>query len=270
MMRRARRRPASLQRWFLSMCGRFNVETSPLSVWLLEILGVGHPGPDNHNAAPTEQIAVVRANAAGARETVPMRWWLTPYWSKEAATRYSMFNARCETILTSAAFREPFRRRRCLVPISGFYEWSAAPAAARDDSVPAAPRSRGASGKLAWYIRPRSEPGLLLAGIWDRWIDRATGDVLESFAIVTTAAHPALRFVHTRQPVMLDLPNARRWLDPASPTDDLVPLLEPMLAVEIDAVPVSSHVNNARNKDSRCVEPIAAPVPVGVTGDAPA
>jgi putative SOS response-associated peptidase YedK len=254
-----------------AMCGRFNVETSPLSVWLLEILGVGHPGPDNHNAAPTEQIAVVRESAAGERETVRMRWWLTPYWSREAGTRYSMFNARCETILTSAAFREPFRRRRCLVPISGFYEWSAAPAAAaRDDSVPAAPRSRGAAGKLAWYIRPRNEAGLLLAGIWDRWIDRATGESLESFAIVTTPAHPALRFVHTRQPLMLDLPNARRWLDPAAPADDLTPLLTPMLAVEIDAVPVSSHVNNARNKDARCVEPIAAPVPVGVTGDAPA
>jgi putative SOS response-associated peptidase YedK len=256
------------------MCGRFNVETSPLSVWLLEILGVGHPGPDNHNAAPTEQIAVVRENGAGEREAVRMRWWLTPYWSKEVGTRYSMFNARCETLLTSAAFREPFRRRRCLVPVSGFYEWSTpAAAAARDDALSAAavtvvPKARGASGKLAWYIRPRNEPGLLLAGIWDRWVNRETGEALETFAIVTTAAHPAMLFVHTRQPLMLDLPNALRWLDPASPTDALAPLLNPLLAVEIDAVPVSSHVNNARNKDPRCLEPIAAPVPVGVTGEA--
>jgi putative SOS response-associated peptidase YedK len=232
--------------WILPMCGRFNVETSPLSRWLLEVLGVGHPGPDNHNAAPTEQIAVVRAGLLGDPETVRMRWWLTPHWSRELSTRYSMFNARRETLETSPAFREPFRRHRCLVPVSGFYEWTGK-----------------APAKVPWYLRPRAEPGLLLAGIWDRWVDPAGRETIESFAVVTTDAHPDLRFVHSRQPVMLGLDGAKRWLDPAIDPAELRELLEPALPVELDAVPVSSHVNNARHKDRRCIEPIAAPVPVG-------
>jgi putative SOS response-associated peptidase YedK len=230
------------------MCGRFNVETSPLSRWLLEVLGVELPGPDNHNAAPTEQIAVVRAGLLGDPEAVRMRWWLTPHWSREISTRYSLFNARRETLETSPAFREPFRRHRCVVPVSGFYEWSGK-----------------APGKVPWYVHPTREPGLLLAGIWDRWVDPAGAGTVESFAIVTTEAHPALRFVHTRQPVMLGSAAARHWIDPTVNPPDLRVLLEPALPVDLDAVPVSSHVNNARHKDHRCIEPIAAAVRLGAT-----
>jgi len=231
------------------MCGRFNVETSPLTRWLLEVLGVGHPGPDNHNAAPTEAIAVLRAAALGDLEIARMRWWLTPHWSKEISTRYSMFNARRETLATSPAFREPFRRHRCIVPVSGFYEWTGK-----------------APGKVPWYIRPHDEAGLLLAGIWDRWTNPADGATLDSFAVVTTDAHPAMCFVHSRQPVMLGIESARRWIDPASAVASLVDLLEPALPYPLDAVPVSSHVNNARHKDPRCTEPIGAAVPVVAEG----
>jgi putative SOS response-associated peptidase YedK len=88
---------------------------------------------------------------------------------------------------------------------------------------------------------------------------------VESFAIVTTEAHPALRFVHTRQPVMLGSAAARHWIDPTVNPPDLRVLLEPALPVDLDAVPVSSHVNNARHKDHRCIEPIAAAVRLGAT-----
>jgi putative SOS response-associated peptidase YedK len=231
------------------MCGRFNVESAPLTRWLLEVLGVAHPGPDNPNAAPTEAIVAVRAGPLGDLETARMRWWLTPHWSKELSTRYSMFNARRETLASSPAFREPFRRHRCVVPVSGFYEWAGK-----------------SPDRLPWYIRPHAEPGLLLAGIWDRWIDPADGAALDSFAVVTTDAHPAMRFVHSRQPVMLDVGSARRWIDPATPHADLGPLLEPALPYPLDAVPVSSHVNNARHKDPRCTEPIGAAVPISDAG----
>jgi putative SOS response-associated peptidase YedK len=227
------------------MCGRFNVETSPLTQWLLEVLGIGHPGPDNHNAAPTEAIAVLRANALGDLEIARMRWWLTPHWAKEISTRYSMFNARRETLATSPAFREPFRRHRCIVPVSGFYEWTGK-----------------APGKVPWYIRPHEGAGLLLAGIWDRWTNPVDGATLDSFAVVTTDAHPAMRFVHSRQPVMLGVESARRWIDPASEIAGLAGLLEPALPFPLDAVPVSGHVNNARHKDSRCTEAIGATVPI--------
>jgi len=258
------------------MCGRFNVETAPLTRWLLEVLGVGHPGPDNHNAAPTELIPVLRAGVSGSYAVAPLRWWLTPHWAKEQTTRYSMFNARRETLATSPAFREPFRRHRCVVPVSGFYEWAVnSPGHVTGNSTAratgnatgnAAARATGKPpGKIPWYIRPHTEPGLLLAGIWDRWSDPAGAQTLESFAVVTTGAHPALRVVHSRQPVMLGLDAARRWLDPTAEPAELEGLLEPELPVALDAVPVSSHVNNARHKDRRCIEPVAAAVLVATS-----
>jgi putative SOS response-associated peptidase YedK len=227
------------------VCGRFNVEQAPLTGWLMQVLGVAHPGPDNHNAAPTESIAVVRTTAAGGCEVAHLRWWFTPHWAKSASLRYSMFNARRETVATSPAFRESYRRRRCIVPVSGFYEWSGR-----------------APDRQPWYIQPRTEGGLLLAGIWDVWSNPTGGNTLESFAVLTTAAHPALRFVHDRQPVMLSATAARYWLAPETAMADLHLLLDPIIPVDLDAVPVSSRVNNARNKASECSSPVGQPVPV--------
>lgn len=224
-----------------------------MSRLLLELVRLRHPGPDNHNAAPTERITVLRCDGQGAPELAAMRWWLTPYWSKDAATRYAMFNARSESVRSSRAFREPFRRRRCVVPVSGFYEWARL-------STPASDGNR----KAPYYILPRDRPGMLLAGLWDRWRD-ADGGVLESFAILTTSAAEGLRFVHDRQPVMLSMADARVWLDPASEIEVLLELMRPAIPDDLQAVPVSTFVNNARHKEHRCVEPIAEPVAVAAS-----
>ena len=237
------------------MCGRFNVEADPLSKLLLELVRLRHPGPDNHNAAPTETIIVLRLNRLGEPELKAMRWWLTPYWAKEPGSRYAMFNAKSETIETSRAFREPFHKRRCVVPVSGFYEWE------RSQT-----RSSDGRNRMPYYIRPHDLPGMLLAGIWDRWRNAATGEVLESFAILTTDAGRGLEFVHDRQPVMLSMKDARRWLDPEASAAELKALLAPRIPVTLDAVPVSSYVNNARNKEARCTEPIGEPVTVAAEG----
>ena len=232
------------------MCGRFNVTSDPLTVLLMELVGLPHPGPDNFNAAPTEMIQVLRLAENGESELVPMRWWLTPYWSKGPSTKYSMFNAKSETAHKSPAFREPFKKRRCVVPVSGFYEWT-----------------RQNNQKLPYYVRPSEQNGLLLAGLWDRWRPKTDPDspgdnseVLESFAVLTVPAAPGMEFVHKRQPLMLSLEDARRWMDPD--TTRLDELISSALPMEIDAVPVSTHVNNARNKDARCAEPIADAVTI--------
>ena len=228
------------------MCGRFNVTSEPLTELLLELAGFPHPGPDNPNAAPTEIIAVVRLDDSGEPRIVPMRWWLTPYWTKTPSTKYSMFNAKSETAHKSPAFREPFRKRRCVVPVSGFYEWV-----------------RQNNQKLPYYIRPHEAPGMLLGGLWDRWRNRETGEVLESFAILTVPAAEGMKFVHDRQPLMLSVDQARRWLESvvegAEPAGELI---SSALPLELDAVPVSTWVNNARHKDDRCIEPIGAPVTI--------
>jgi putative SOS response-associated peptidase YedK len=233
------------------MCGRFNVTSDPLTVLLMELVGLPHPGPDNHNAAPTETIVVLRLTEDGDPELVPMRWWLTPYWSKGPSTKYSMFNAKSETAAKSPAFREPFRKRHCVVPVSGFYEWV---------------RQQSADGpkKLPYYIRPHEqggeEGGLLLAGLWDRWRNPETDEPLESFTILTVPAAPGMEFVHKRQPLMLSVEDARRWMDPSA--DDFEDMIGSDLPLDVDAVPVSTYVNNARNKDARCVDPIGAAIPI--------
>lgn len=229
------------------MCGRFNVTSDPLTVLLMELVGLPHPGPDNPNAAPTETIQVLRLSDTGEPELVPMRWWLTPYWSGGPSTKYSMFNARSETAATSRAFRDPIRKRRCVVPVSGFYEWSRS-------------GTRGAQRKLPYYLCPHQDPGLLLGGLWDRWRDPETGEVLESFAVLTVPAAPGMAFVHDRQPLMLSVEDARRWMDPAN--GEFEALVSSELPVPMDAVPVSTHVNNARHKDSRCTDPIGTPIPL--------
>lgn len=234
------------------MCGRFNVTSDPLSQLLMELVGLPHPGPEDLNLAPTQSCAVLRMDGAGEPELAEMRWWLTPYWSKEPSTKYSMFNAKSETAAKSPAFREPYRKRRCVVPISGFYEWSKQ---TQDGKV----------NKVPYYIKPSATDGLLLAGLWDRWKNPESNEVLESFTVLTTQAHPAMTFVHHRQPVMLSPEDALAWLDPTKATEDMQEFFSSLLPMELDAIPVSTHVNNARHKDGRVVAPVGDTVTIDDT-----
>ncbi len=226
------------------MCGRFNVSSGPLSHLLMQLVGMVHPGPDNLNLAPTETVQVLRLNDDGEPELVPMRWWLTPFWAKELSTKYSMFNAKAETAHKSAAFKEPFRKRRCVVPVHGFYEWSRS-------QTP----HNSAGDKLPYFIVPEGHEGLLIAGLWDRWRNRESGEELLSFTVLTTSAAEGMQFLHHRQPVMLSLSEALQWMDMSVPTEALAELLAPRLPMGLEAVPVDLAVNNARNKDARCVAP---------------
>ncbi|MDG2278244.1 MAG: SOS response-associated peptidase [Pseudomonadales bacterium] len=225
------------------MCGRFSVTSDPLTQLLMALVGLVHPGPDNLNVAPTETVPVLRLGADGEPQLVPMRWWLTPFWSKELSTKYSMYNAKSETAATSAAFKTPYQKQRCVVPISGFYEWC---------------REHGQ--KVPYFIAPKSQDGMLLAGLWDRWrVPDGTGEYKQeflSFTILTTAAHRGMEVVHHRQPVMLSNEEAIAWLDMGQATADLAYLFASRLPHALEVVPVSTHVNNARNKDDRCIQAI--------------
>ena len=231
------------------MCGRFNVTSDPLSKLLMQLVGMPYTGSDNLNLAPTEMVDVLRLGQDGEPELVPMRWWLTPFWAKELTTKYAMFNAKSETAHKSPAFKEPFRKRRCVVPITGFYEWC-----------------RQNNQKVPYFIVPEHEDGLLLAGLWDSWRNKEAnegmGETLLSFTILTTAAHDAMKFVHHRQPVMLSLDEAKAWLDMDVATSELDYLFASRLPMELSAIPVSTHVNNARHKDARCAQPLGAAVPI--------
>lgn len=230
------------------MCGRFNITSDPLTRLLMELVNMPWVGRDNFNAAPTEHIPVLRIvpagdERAGAPELVPMRWWLTPYWAKEMTSKYSMFNAKSETAATSPAFREPFRKRRCVVPVTGFYEWC-----------------RATVEKVPYLIRPSRHGGLLLAGLWDHWRNPETKEEVLSFTILTAPANPDFAFIHTRQPVMLSVDEARRWLEPDIPTGEMTDLFASRLPMALDLIPVSTYVNNARNKGAQAAEATGIPI----------
>lgn len=234
------------------MCGRLNVTSDPLARIFVLLTGEGYPGGTDHNVAPTETVWVVVEPPAQPRARMaedgtltqvdaqahpglarPMRWWLVPYWSDDEKPKYAMFNARADNLEKSRAFRGPFERRRCVVPVTGFYEWL-----------------REGKRKLPQHVQAADGEALLLAGVWDRW---ARGDsVVESFAIVTTAVHPELAFLHDRQPVLLDADEARRWIASSTPKEDLRALLDPALPVALQVTPVSEYVNNARHKGDDC------------------
>ena len=224
------------------VCGRFNAADDPLNQVFEELVGHPFPGETNHNTAPTETAWIVRHDAPESEEleAVPATWWLTPYWSKTPKPKYATFNARAESIAQASSFREPFRRRRCLVPVCGYYEWQ-----------------KDGRRRTPYYIRPRTG-GLLLAGVWDRWRSRDRSEAITSFAIVTTAVTSQLEFVHDRQPVMLSKDGARRWMSRDAAASELGTLLAPRIPVDLTVVPVSAYVGDPRNKESRCVEPVAA------------
>jgi len=196
-----------------------------------------------YNLAPGELIPVVRTAAGSGEqglEMVKMRWGLIPIWTKDAATVRA--NARAESLASRPTFREAFRRRRCLVPASGFYEWQGS--------------SRHRQPHL---FRVLDGSPLSFAGVWESWRDPAGGQTIETCAIITTAPNELVRVIHDRMPAILAPDEIGRWLDPGL-TDprELAPLLHPFAANVLTAFPVTSRVNDTRFDDPVCLEPASA------------
>jgi putative SOS response-associated peptidase YedK len=222
------------------MCGRFVQYSDPERY--AERFGLDHlcHAEPRYNLAPTQPVLAIRLAAAGGRELVPLRWGLIPHWSKGPDSRYSMINARAETVATKPAYRDAFRQRRCLIPSEGFYEWRATE-----------------GGKQPYLIGRRDQASFLMAGLWDRWRS-GEGDQspIESCTIIVTDANALVRPVHDRMPVILSDEAADRWLDPEQrDLAALTELLRPADPAEMTLHPVSRAVNNARNDGPELLEP---------------
>ena len=230
------------------MCGRLNIQGKQLVQMVMYFLEHDfYPAPDiadDYNLAPTQSVSVLRLNDEGSLECRPMRWWLTPSWSPGPSARFQTFNARIETAASSKAFGAPFARQRCVVPISGYYEWTSK-----------------AGQKVPFFIRGQGEQGLWLAGIWDAWQPRGVpqDEPLYSFALLTSAARGGLGALHPRQPLILDGAGTRQWLDAERQTSVLVEQYAGRLPISLRLDPVSSWVNNARHKGERCHQAIGPP-----------
>jgi putative SOS response-associated peptidase YedK len=225
------------------MCGRFTL-SHPQALPAV-FAPAGLPAPDvetlfptpRYNIAPGQAMPALCLGVGPGLEWRPLVWGLVPSWAKEKEGRKPrpLVNARAETAPALPSFRGPFRRRRCLVPADGFFEWKAR-----------------AGGKQPYLFRLRSGGGFALAGLWDEWRG------VEGFCLLTTGPNELVRPVHDRMPVILVGEVLTSWLDPTRHAEDLGPLLAPFPAGEMAAVPVSPRVNSPRNDDPGCVEPTAA------------
>jgi putative SOS response-associated peptidase YedK len=222
------------------MCGRFTQErpSSELAaIFEAEDLA-GTPG-GRFNVAPTTEAAVV-VQRDDRRAVTAYRWGLVPHWAEDPRIGNRMFNARAETLATSPAFRDAFRRRRCLVPVDSFYEWR------REGKI-----------RQPFRIVGTDRRPLALAGLWSGWRDPDTSEVRRTFAIVTTGPNELMRSIHDRMPVVVPSESWERWLDPALPDPgELQGLLGPAPDGSLEAYPVSRAVNDVRNEGPGLILPL--------------
>jgi putative SOS response-associated peptidase YedK len=218
------------------VCGRYYFFT-PADIVAERFSLAGRPPlRPRYNIAPQQEAPVVVDGAA--RRLAMMKWGLVPSWSKDPAAAGRMINARSETAPEKPSFRTPFRRQRALVPADGFYEWK-----------------RVGSGKRPFALRLASREPFAMAGLWDRW-RTPEGEELLSFTILTTTANGLVSAVHDRMPVILPRDAEEAWLDPKCALEALKALLVPY-AGAMEAVPLSTAVNNPRNEGPEILSPVA-------------
>ena len=216
------------------MCGRYSLIAPVEAVRaLFKFEGATPNFAPRYNIAPTQAAPVIIQRKNGERELVVMRWGLVPAWSKGPDNRYSMFNARAETVHEKQAYRVAFDKRRCLVPVDGFYEWH-----------------RSSGTKMPYRISLIDECLFAFAGLWERQ-EKARGSVIDSFTILTTSANSLISPIHTRMPLILPPEVHTDWLSGSEPE----PLLLPYPAAKMNTYALDSYVNNAKHDNPRCLTP---------------
>lgn len=220
------------------MCGRYVLRQTD---GLQERFGLSAPPgkmPARYNVAPSERMPVI-VQRGEDRVAEWMTWGLIPSWSKEPKASFSTFNARAEGIAEKPAFRTPLRRRRCLVPADGFYEWS-----------------KTGGRKQPYFIHRPDDQLFAFAGLYDIWQGQ-TGDAIASFTIVTTTPNDLISPLHDRMAVILSPDDESEWLDPGV-TDafQITRLLQPAPDDVLEVYPVGLKVNRAGTESPSLIAPI--------------
>ncbi len=222
------------------MCGRMTLHTPKNELEAaFDLKGLPELEP-RYNIAPTQPLLIVREGPGGVREAAWTRWGLVPSWAKDPSIGSRMINARAETAFDKPAFRSAMKRRRCLIPISGFYEW------------------KKGSGKVKqpYFIhRPDGAP-LALAGIHEYW--EGHDGAFESSALLTCGPNGVMEAVHDRMPVILHPDAWDTWLDGTVSREGLEMLLVPCPDHDLVLTPVSTAVNNPRNQGAELIAAVAA------------
>lgn len=220
------------------MCGRYSITTPPEA--MTRLFGLSGPTmnfPARYNIAPTQPVPAV-VHKGSAREMALFRWGLIPSWAKDGAK--PMINARGESVADKPSFRSAFKRRRCLMPADGFYEWH------RPDTGP----------KTPYNIHLKEGGPFAMAAIWETWM-ASDGSEVDTCAIITTAANKTLEPIHHRMPVILAPGDWAAWLEtPETEARDLLPLLRPAPDDLLVADQISTRVNRVANDGPELLEPV--------------
>lgn len=230
------------------MCGRYALATDVAQLVREFDAGVGVVEqllPD-YNLAPSKSACIVRLDDEGVRVLDLATWGLIPSWSKDAAIAHRLTNARSETAAEKPSFRSALARRRCIVPAQGYYEWYR-------------------PSKQPFYIHAAGGGLLAMAGLYESWRDPEVVDapLRRTFTILTREPRTEIAMIHDRMPVLLSREHWQGWLDPATPVDRVIPMMDPAGLVQgavgmLDAYPVSTSVNAVRNNGPALIEPISA------------
>lgn len=227
------------------MCGRYTYFSSKELLQQYEItnspeLQLALLMPDNYNVAPGTHMPVI-IRGAQAYEIDLMLWGLVPNWSKTDTPNMKLINARAENLTEKQMWNRLLKSKRCVIPARGFYEWK---------------RTEG--HKQPYYIQPIKEEVFNFAGLWDEWHD-SHGNMIKSYAIITTAPNTKMSKIHNRMPAILNKEQMDEWLSPKTLSDtQLRDLLAPALDNSIVINPVSLVVNNARVNTKELIYPLPA------------
>jgi putative SOS response-associated peptidase YedK len=225
------------------MCGRFVMVAKPEQLQTQFSLDQTPDIPVRYNIAPTQQAGVILNQQP--RVMAMLHWGLIPSWAKDDTMASKMINARSETAEEKPSFRTAFKKRRCIVPASGFFEWKS-----------------GEKRKIPFYIYPEDGEMMALAGLWEVWHD-AQGAERPTFTVLTTEANPFMRGFHERMPVMLPRDAYDLWLSEDAPADALRELMRPADAawMPLTAHEVAPLVNKPVNDSPACIEPVVSQAP---------
>ena len=220
------------------MCGRFTLRhrTSAIAErFAVTLLDLDQIEP-RYNIAPTQQVLGITGGPE--RSASMFRWGLIPFWAKDASIGSKLINARSETVAEKPSFRQALAKRRCLIPVDGFYEWK-----------------KGPGGKTPMYIRFRDGRLFAFAGLWETWHPEGQPPV-STCTVLTTEPNELMAPIHNRMPVILDPASETAWLDPETPPAARLELLRPCAPDDMEAFPVSRRVNSPSMDDASLIESV--------------